>query len=199
MKVVLDTLSYSINIACLFRNVKLKKVKIPFDNFRLCAIVHIDMNIRDTLPKQAEIEDFLGREFFPKYPLPLPLKEAVDMAQLEFEVSDEARALPVPRGHASSFEGGTVLECLTYFAILRLQERGFIVRTGENMFLRIRGRKYFGKVDRKMVNEALVSFNILRNQPVYRIMNLLRDRWPEDVISAAKEKFNLTISNSVLG
>jgi hypothetical protein len=118
-------------------------------------MVHIDMNIRDTLPKQAEIEDFLGRDFFPKYPLPLPLKEAVDMVQLEFEVSDEARAMPVPRGHASSFEGGTVLECLTYFAILRLQERGFIVRTGKNMFLKAEGKKYFGRCPRRDVNHCL--------------------------------------------
>ena len=75
------------------------------------------MNIHDSLPKQHEIEEFLGREFFPKYPYSLPLKEAVEMVQLEYEVSDDARALTIERGHGTD---GTVLECLTYFAILRL-------------------------------------------------------------------------------
>lgn len=147
------------------------------------------MNVHNTLPKQNEIEEFLGREFFPKYPYSLPLKEAVDMVQIEFNVSDEARALPLEKGHGSE---GTVLECLTYFAIMRLKERGFVSRTGENEFKQT-GKKYFSAhVSQQDVAAALVSVKILlRDKPFEVAFNLLGDRWPEDVLLAAQEKLTL--------
>ncbi len=98
------------------------------------------------------------------------------MVQLEYGVSDEARALPVPKGHASSIEGGTVLECLTRFAIMRLQEQGYLIRTGKNQFKHT-GKKYIVKVSQRDVSAALVSFKILvRDQPVEKALNLLGDK-----------------------
>ena len=55
-------------------------------------MVYLDMNLRETIPTQAEIEEFLARDFFPKYPDPMPLAETVDMVQLQFEVPDDARS-----------------------------------------------------------------------------------------------------------
>ena len=87
-------------------------------------MVYLDMNLRETIPSQTDIEEFLARDFFPKYPDPMPLAETVDMVQLQFEVPDDARALPCPRAHGTD---GTILECLTWFAMKRLEERGFPV------------------------------------------------------------------------
>ena len=97
-------------------------MKKEFDSMGQGVILYSDMNLRETLPTQAEIEEFLARDFFPKYPDPMPLAETVDMVQLQFEVPDDARALPCPRAHGTD---GTILECLTWFAMKRLEERGF--------------------------------------------------------------------------
>jgi len=51
------------------------------------------MNLRETIPSQTDIEEFLARDFFPKYPNPMPLAETVDMVQLQFEVPDDALPL----------------------------------------------------------------------------------------------------------
>ena len=148
------------------------------------------MNLRDTIPTQAEIEEFLGAEFFPKYPLPLPLKEAVDMAQLEFEVSDEARAMRVPNGHASAAGGGTVLECLTRFAILRLQEKGYVVRVGQNKF-KGTGKRYI-KVNQQELGYCLTSFSILQHKPIDEVCEILKTKWDEATVLAARAKWELT-------
>jgi hypothetical protein len=146
------------------------------------------MNVRDTLPKQSEIEEFLGREFFPKYPYSLPLLEAVDMVQLEWEVTEEARQLRTPRGHGTD---GTILECLTNFAILRLMEQGYVIRTGKNTF-KASGKRYIEHVPRKDIQECLISFRILKDRPVDQICDLLKSRWDEDTILATRAKWELT-------
>jgi len=154
------------------------------------------MTLHDMLPKQREIEDFLGRDFFPSYSGPMTLKETVDMVQLQFCIPDEARALPVPRGHASTIEGGTILECLTHFAMLRLHEKGYLLPAGlPNTFQWKGGMRYIGKVSRRQVNEVLMTFRILRTteETLSQALTLIKGRWPEDVIqTAVREIFPLT-------
>lgn len=160
------------------------------------------MTLHDMLPKQSEIEEFLGKDFFPKYPNPQSLSETVDMVQIEFNVPDDARALPVPRGHASTYEGGTILECLTHFALLRLLERGFVVRTDRNTYAWKDGVRWFGKVSQKHLNHLVLQLH--RGTSLGHTVSEIRDQWEKngswtpDEMQAAVHKFNLTKERSVL-
>lgn len=151
--------------------------------------------LKDMIPLQSEIEEFLGREFFPAYSGSMTLPETVDMVQLQFDVSDDARALPVPRGHASGMNGGTILECFTHFALLRLQEKGFIARTGKNTY-RWAGVKYFGK-EVPARDIGLCVFRLRKmaelNMGLEESLDILRKaKWEEATVLAAAHKFNLT-------
>ena len=122
-------------------------------------MVYLDMNLRETIPSQTDIEEFLARDFFPKYPDPMPLAETVDMVQLQFEVPDDARALPCPRAHGTD---GTILECLTWFAMKRLEERGFLVRVSKASYRWKVGVKYYGKeVPRRDLSLCLYRIQIV--------------------------------------
>lgn len=159
------------------------------------------MNLRETIPSQGEIEEFLGRDFFPKYANPMTVAETIDMVQLQFGVPDDARALPVPRGHASTYEGGSILECLTHFALLRLQERGFVVRTDRNTYVWKSGVKWFGKVSQKNLNHLVLQLH--RRTSLGASVEEVAEQfhkggWAEDEILAAVHKFNLTKAPSVL-
>lgn len=158
-------------------------------------MVAIDMN---TIPSQHEVTEFLGREFFPKYPLPLTLAEAVDMVQIEFGVSDEDRKRLMPNGHGSD---GTVLECFTHFAIVRLLEKGFLVRTGKETYKWKEGAKWFDKVPRKDFSHLMqrLIFATMRGETVESmIKDFRKNNWDENTIQAVVHHFNLTASKSVV-
>jgi len=175
-----------------------KKYKKAFDKMKDCGMVHNDMN---TLPKQGEIEEFLGTEFFPKYNFPLPLVEAVDMVQLEFNVNEDDRKIPLPNGHGSSFNGGTILECLTHFAMLRLQEKGFLIRVAHNTYRWKEGSKWFSKVSRKDFNHLMtrLTFGVKHGETVETMAADFRDgNWDENTIQAVVREYNLTNSKPVV-
>lgn len=140
-----------------------------------------------TLPLQSEIENFLGQEFFPYYSKPMVLPEVVDMVQLQFQVTDEDRSRPVPRGHACGIQGGSILECLTHFALLRLEERGYIRKIGRNQ-VQWNGLRFAGKVSKKDVSEARLSLKILTAagtlEPAQAI-NLVAQKWPTETVQRA--------------
>ena len=156
-------------------------------------MVYLDMNLRETIPSQTDIEEFLARDFFPKYPDPMPLAETIDMVQLQFEVPDEARKLPCPRAHGTD---GTILECLTWFAMKRLEERGFLVQVGTASYRWKVGVKYFGKeVSRRDLNLCLYRLGEMTKvgMSLADSMDCLRhDKWEEATVLAAGHKYNLT-------
>jgi len=151
--------------------------------------------LKDMIPLQSDIEEFLGREFFPAYCGPMTLPETVDMVQLQFNVPDEARTLPVPRGHGCGVNGGTILECFTHFALLRLQERGFITRTGRNTY-QWRGAKYFGKeISASNIRHCVYRLGLMATVGLNladSLDALRRSKWDEATVLAAAHKFNLT-------
>jgi len=159
----------------------------------MCVMVYLDMNLRETIPSQTDIEEFLARDFFPKYPDPMPLAETVDMVQLQFEVPDDARKLPCPRAHGTD---GTILECLTWFAMKRLEERGFLVKVDTAKYRWKVGVRYFGKeVSRRDLNHCLyrlgemakIGMSLAASLDVLR-----RAKWEEATVLAAGHKYNLT-------
>ena len=162
-------------------------------------MVYLDMNLRETIPSQTDIEEFLARDFFPKYPDPMPLAETVDMVQLQFEVPDDARALPCPRAHGTD---GTILECLTWFAMKRLEERGFLVRVSKASYRWKVGVKYYGKeVPRRDLNHCLYRLEQMAKIGMALAESLdclRRDKWEEATVLAAGHKFNLTNAKAVL-
>ena len=168
-------------------------MKKEFDSFAMCVMVYLDMNLRETIPSQTDIEEFLARDFFPKYPNPMPLAETVDMVQLQFEVPDDARKLPCPRAHGTD---GTILECLTWFAMKRLEERGFLVRVGTASYRWKVGVRYFGKeVSRRDLSLCLYRLGEMTKvgMSLADSMDCLRhDKWEEATVLAAGHKFNLT-------
>jgi len=147
------------------------------------------MNATKNLPKQNQIEEFLGREFFPKYQKPVSLAEMVDLIQLEFQVTDADRAIRMPNGHGCITNGGTILECLVHFAIVRLQEKHCVTHLGANTFVWSKTR-YVGKCNRRDVGEAQVSLKILKSSGLDKetAMIKLAGRWHDDVIETAAEK-----------
>lgn len=151
------------------------------------------MNLRETIPTQGEIEEFLARDFFPHYSSPMSLSETVDMVQIQFEVPDEARALPCPRAHGTD---GTILECLTWFAMKRLEERGFLVQVGKTIYRWKVGVKYFGKeVSRRDLDCCLYRLGKMAETGISlaESMDWLRhDKWEEATVLAAGHKYNLT-------
>ena len=153
--------------------------------FKWCSKV-TTMKATKNLPKQSEIEAFLGKEFFPKYNRAIPLSEVVDMVQLEFEVSDENRSIRCPSGHGSD---GTIIECLTRFALLRLEEKQCVLNLGQNIF-RWNGRPFVGKVSRREVNEAAVSLKILMSigKDKDTAVIELAGKWDDDVVLTAADK-----------
>ena len=158
----------------------------------MCVMVYLDMNLRETIPSQTEIEEFLARDFFPKYPDPMPLAETVDMVQLQFEVPDDARKLPCPRAHGTD---GTILECLTWFAMKRLEERGFLVKVSKASYRWKVGVKYFSKVPVKDLHLCLYWLKLMTDlgMALADAMDCLRrDKWEEETVLAAGHKYNLT-------
>lgn len=138
------------------------------------------------LPKQTEIEEFLGREFFPKYDKPVTLAELVDLVQLEFQVTDDDRAILMPSGHGSD---GTVFECLIHFAILRLQEKKCVSHVGASTFVWSQTR-YVGKCNRRDVSDAQVSLKILKSLGMDKETSMIKlaGKWHDDVIETAAIK-----------
>lgn len=123
----------------------------------------------------------------------MPLAETVDMVQLQFEVPDDARKLPCPRAHGTD---GTILECLTWFAMKRLEERGFLVRVGTASYRWKVGVRYFGKeVSRRDLSLCLYRLGEMTKvgMSLADSMDCLRhDKWEEATVLAAGHKFNLT-------
>ena len=150
------------------------------------------MNLRETIPTQGEIEEFLARDFFPHYSSPMPLSETIDMVQIQFEVPDEARKLPCARAHGTD---GTILECLTWFAMKRLEEKGFLVQVGKTIYRWKVGVKYFGKVPGKDLSLCLYRLKLMTDlgMGLADSMDCLRrDKWEENTVLAAEHKYNLT-------
>jgi len=155
------------------------------------------MKATNNLPKQSEIEEFLGREFFPKYDKPVSLAELVDLIQLEFQITDADRALPVPNGHGCTFNGGTILECLVHFATVRLQEKKCLVRTDKNTFA-WGGHRYIGVVNSREYNMVVFNMQGLRDichMDKDTAMIHLAGKWDDDVIEKAAQKVYETTSH----
>lgn len=141
------------------------------------------------LPKRADIVTFLGRDFFPHYSTPQTVKETIDIVQLQFNISDEARKLLSPRAHGTD---GTVLEALVLFSIQDLVDLRCLEHVGVSTYQWRKGAKYLGHCCMREVNECLVSFKILKEKPVDEICMLLKSRWNEDTVLAARAKWELT-------
>ena len=128
----------------------------------------------------------------PEYADSMPLAEIVDMVQMQFEVPDDARKLPCPRAHGTD---GTILECLTWFAMKRLEERGFLVKVGRASYRWKVGVRYLGKVPQKDLNLCLYRIHMMTDlgMALADAMDCLRrDKWEEETVLAAGHKYNLT-------
>lgn len=82
-----------------------------------------------TIPLQSEIA-----EYFASQPPTTPsyLVDLVDEVQEHFHVTPEDRKVKI-NGHGTE---GTLLECLTTFALLRLKEQGIIKDVGANHWVK---------------------------------------------------------------
>jgi hypothetical protein len=150
------------------------------------------MNLRETIPPQSDIEEFLGRDFFPKYSKPQTVLETIDIVQLQFGIPDEARALKCPRGHGTE---GSLLEALVLFAMVRLEERGFLVHVGTSTYRWKSGVRYFSKAPRKDVEHCLYRLRTMTEAhvPLEQAVSILIDaKWTVDAVLTAQSKLNLT-------
>lgn len=150
------------------------------------------MKATHNLPKQVEIEEFLGREFFPKYKNAVSLSELVDLVQLEFQISDEDRQVKCPTGHGSD---GTILECLVRFALLRLEEMRCVVNIGQNTF-RVGGSRFVGTlISRRDYNAACYWIKLMRDSGTDKetAMIYLAGRYSDDTIEKAAQKIYETV------
>jgi hypothetical protein len=137
----------------------------------------MNMTLRSEIPPQETIEEFLSTDFFPNQTASFHLTEIVDVVQEHFGVSDLARMIPAPNSHGND---GTILECLTSFAILRLKEQGLVILLGDNIFQGKNGT-FTGKVSRRAIGEAMVTLRLLKRSGITNA---------EDAIIMALDKYN---------
>jgi len=149
--------------------------------------VNITMGI--TLPRQSEVDDFL-KEWFPSHKdESFYLTFLTEQVIRYFEVSPHDSNLKYDHSHGQTSAETTCIEQLTNWGCVHLLLADIIKRTGPNEYQHITGPRpvyNIGKVSRKLVGQAVVSVNILKElkwEPE-RIMLELHS-WPDDVIEAA--------------
>ena len=145
------------------------------------------------MPRQTQIEEFLATEFFPKHQGAIYITDLVDLVQLQFGVSDEARAIKMPcteRGMSGTTGEGSILECLTYFACMRLIEKYCVIRLENNTFRWKNGSSWIKEANRKEIGFAKVSLKLLKSINIEKdkAIEMLSTKWDYyTLMLAAKE------------
>ena len=155
------------------------------------------MNLRQTIPSQVNIEEFLGRDFFSNYPNAQTVKETIDMVQLQFQISDEARDLKAAKAHGTD---GTILESLVLFAMQRLVEKNCLIHVGKSTYKWKSGVRYYGRCPMKDVNYCIYRLTEMTKVhiPMERAVTVLNSICNPETVAAAVHKFQLTNPENVI-
>ena len=147
-----------------------------------------------TLPVQSKVDAFLKDHFTRYFQDTFYISTLTERVIQHFKIAPEVVQLRAEIAHeiGGGECGSTLIEQRVHWGCVHLLNASLIKRTGTNEYQHISGVKPPWKVTRvsqKLIGEAMVSVNILRNlnwEPE-RIMVELH-QWPDNVIEAAIQK-----------